>query len=69
VLRTAYQKRARAVDFPTNDAALIPHLRLKGFIRRPGLHFAVRIFDESVPKEIIHAPDAWRLYGGDFDYY
>jgi Acetyltransferase (GNAT) domain len=69
VLRAAYHTRARALDFPTNDPGLIPHLRSNGFIRRPGLHFVVRVFDDAIPTEIVQSPGAWRLYGGDFDYY
>jgi GNAT superfamily N-acetyltransferase len=67
VLRAAYRQKARVLDFPTNDRALIPLLQSNGFVRRPGYRFVVRSLTGKTLPANIHMAEAWRLYGGDID--
>jgi GNAT superfamily N-acetyltransferase len=69
VLRAAYRQKARAIEFPTNDPALIPLLKSNGFIRRSGHHLVVRSCTDKILPANIHRAEAWRIYGGDIDYF
>jgi GNAT superfamily N-acetyltransferase len=69
IVRAAYRLKARTIDFPTNDLALISLLKSKGFIKRPGHHFVVRSFISKLLPANIHWSKAWRIYGGDIDYF
>jgi GNAT superfamily N-acetyltransferase len=69
VLRTAIRQKARVIDFPTNDPALIPLLKSSGFIRRSSHHLVVRSCTGKILPANIHRAEAWRIYGGDIDYF
>jgi Acetyltransferase (GNAT) domain len=68
-LSAAYQCRASMLDVFTNDPELLPLLRSKGFIRRSAERFMVRSLTGMTLPANIHWPQAWRIFGGDFDFF